>query len=374
MNRKEYIQCLVRTAAPLLEKAKKQELHKTYVEEKPGADRSVCTWMEACGRLVCGMAPWLVSASEDLEEADIKAKLKAQTLAMIQSLFEPTSLDYAGFDKHLAEQPQFLVDLAFLAEGLLRAPSLIDELDAGTKSRIVKVMQDSRIIRPYESNWLLFSAMVEALLFRMTGTYDTKPVRYAFDRMEAWYKGDGVYGDGPALAVDYYNSYVIHPMLLELCETFPSYCNPENIHLRAKRYAVLQERLIAPDGSFPVVGRSITYRCGAFHHLANMAFRKDLPEELSEGSVREALGTVIQKTLSEPSFRKDGLLQIGFSGHQPSLGETYISTGSLYLCMTAFLPLGLDPEDSFWTAEPEAWTQKRLWSGTDEMRDHALSL
>ena len=33
------------------------------------------------------------------------------------------------------------------------------------------------------------------------------------------------------------------------------------------RYAAVQERLIAPDGTFPALGRSIAYRCGAFHLL-----------------------------------------------------------------------------------------------------------
>ncbi len=42
---------------------------------------------------------------------------------------------------------------------------------------------------------------------------------------------------------------------------------------RATRYAAVQERLIAPDGSFPPIGRSIAYRCGAFHALAQAALR-----------------------------------------------------------------------------------------------------
>ena len=40
---------------------------------------------------------------------------------------------------------------------------------------------------------------------------------------------------------------------------------------RAARYAAVLERMIAPDGSFPALGRSIVYRCGAFHALAQAA-------------------------------------------------------------------------------------------------------
>ncbi len=33
---------------------------------------------------------------------------------------------------------------------------------------------------------------------------------------------------------------------------------------RLTRYAAIQERSIAPDGSYPAIGRSIAYRGGAF--------------------------------------------------------------------------------------------------------------
>ena len=52
---------------------------------------------------------------------------------------------------------------------------------------------------------------------------------------------------------------------------------------------------------------------------------------------------------------------IGLNGHQPDLGEDYISTGSLYLTTTAFLPLGLDDADEFWTDESIPWTQRKIW-------------
>ena len=37
--------------------------------------------------------------------------------------------------------------------------------------------------------------------------------------MNTWYKGDGVYGDGPPFHWDYYNSFVIQPMLLNILAT-----------------------------------------------------------------------------------------------------------------------------------------------------------
>jgi hypothetical protein len=93
-------------------------------------------------------------------------------------------------------------------------------------------------------------------------------VDYALRQHEQWYKGDGAYSDGPDFHWDYYNSFVIHPLLLAILAA----CKEETaawqelvpaVTRRAQRYAAVQERLIGPDGSFPAIGRSLAYRCGA---------------------------------------------------------------------------------------------------------------
>jgi hypothetical protein len=120
------------------------------------------------------------------------------------------------------------------------------------------------------------------------------------------------------------------------------------------------------------VGRSITYRCGAFHLLAQMSLLGELPARTG-ARVRGALTAVIRKTLDAPgTFDPEGWLAIGLCGHQPHLGEQYISTGSLYLCSTALLPLGLPPSHEFWAAPAEDWTSRRLWDGEDAPADHAI--
>ena len=109
-------------------------------------------------------------------------------------------------------------------------------------------------------------------------------VDYALRELQSWYLGDGTYGDGPHFHWDFYNSFVIQPYLL------PTHGHPRRpvpilvpsmrapIRQRAQRYAAIQERLIAPDGSYPAIGRSITYRCGAFHLLADASRRNCSPK------------------------------------------------------------------------------------------------
>lgn len=143
--------------------------------------------------------------------------------------------------------------------------------------------------------------------------------------------------------------------------------------IRSKRYAAIQERLISPEGTFPLVGRSIAYRCGAFQLLAQMALQKQLPAGLTPSQVRSALTAVIAKTMdARGTFDKNGWLTIGLCGHQPEIGEQYISTGSLYLCTVAFLPLGLPATDEFWSGPSVDWTSRKAFSGNSFLIDKAL--
>ena len=107
-----------------------------------------------------------------------------------------------------------------------------------------------------------------------------------------------------------------------------------------------------------------------------MVLKNGLPASLKPAQVRAALTAVIKKTLdAENTFTKDSWLSIGLSGSQPLLAESYINTGSVYLCMTVFLPLGLPHDDEFWIAPDEPWTAVKVWSGKDVVpADHALDI
>jgi hypothetical protein len=208
--------------------------------------------------------------------------------------------------------------------------------------------------------------------------WDRMRVDYAVRQHEQWYKGDGIYGDGPDFHWDYYNSFVIQPMLIDVLRTVskgvPSWeATYPRVLTRARRYAVIQERLISPEGTYPAIGRSLAYRFGAFQILGQIALMRQLSREIAPAQVRCALSSVMRRMIEAPgTFDKDGWLTIGFCGHQPNIGEEYISTGSLYLCAVGLLPLGLPPNDPFWEAPPADWTAKKLWSGENIKADHAI--
>ena len=349
---------------------------KMPVEQHAGGSRQTVTHLEALGRLVAGMAPWLELPADSSAEGRLRAEYADLARRAIAQAVDPSSADFLNFSR--GGQP--LVDAAFLGEGLLRAPkSLRESLDDRTRQNLVAALESTRVIQPSFSNWLLFSATVEAALAKLGASWDRMRVDYALRQHDQWYKGDGAYGDGPQFHWDYYNSFVIQPMLLDVLDVFRGEHAvwkelAPKVEERARRYAAIQERFIGPDGTYPPIGRSLAYRCGAFHLLAAIALRRALPKEVTPAQVRSALTAVIRKTVEAPgTFDDNGWLRIGFCGRQSGVGETYISTGSLYLCSVAFLPLGLDAADPFWSGAGEPWTQARAFSGQPFPIDHAIT-
>ena len=220
--------------------------------------------------------------------------------------------------------------------------------------------------------------MTETALGVMGEDWDHMRVDFALKQHEQWYLGDGMYGDGVDYHADYYNSFVIQPMLVDIIEHVQVHYEDwgkmrENILKRAQRYAAVQERSISPEGTFPAIGRSLAYRFGAFQSLAQTSLRRELPAGVSPAQVRGALTAVIRRLSEAPgTFDEAGWLRIGLCGHQPELGEPYISTGSLYLCSAVFLPLGLAADDEFWQGADAPWTSQQVWSGQTIAIDKAL--
>jgi hypothetical protein len=377
-DRAGWVGMLDRICGPLLSALSERRLKETMpVETAAGQEeaRRKVTHLEALGRALAGMAPWLEHGAGTGKEGELREKYCVMARAAIAAAVDKGSPDYMNF----GVDRQNIVDAAFLALAIVRAPrELREKLPSAVRVQLADAMRATRGLMAPFNNWLLFVAMIEACLFVLGEPWDRARVDYALREHEAWYVGDGTYGDGPHFHWDYYNSFVIQPFLLTLMDVVGKQdaawsAMAEGIRARARRYAAVQERMIAVDGTYPVVGRSIAYRCGAFQLLAEIALRGALPEETAPEQVRGALTAVMRKTLTaDGTFDAKGWLRIGLVGHQPGLGETYISTGSLYLCTAAFLPLGLPAEDRFWSGRSVGWSAVKIWSGADLKADHAL--
>ena len=373
--RKEWLDALLKIVSPVLDALEKGELKK-QMPLSFHKERSEFAPLEAFGRGMLGLAPWLEAESEELEDGEktLQKKYREKVLRCIAMAVDPDSPDFMVFDR--GGQP--LVDTAFLAHAIVRAPrALACSLPVQVRHNLAEAFRSSRQISAGNNNWLFFSAMVEAGLYVLGEPCDMVRVLYALRVFQGWYKGDGVYGDGAMLHCDYYNSFVIQPMYVDLVKLFAEK-SPEieamrgTVIARAARYAFVLERMIGPEGSYPIVGRSICYRFGAFQMLSQAALQHELEEGVSPASVRCGLTAVIRRVMSaQDMFDENGWLLPGVYGHQPELAEGYINIGSLYLCSAVFLPLGLSPRDDFWSGAEEDWSGKKVWSGGHITIDHA---
>ncbi|WP_409343262.1 DUF2264 domain-containing protein [Paenibacillus sp. MBLB4367] len=374
-DRRYWVSVMTKIAEPVLAALAARKLKATMPVEGKVEDRPMYTHLEALGRLLAGVAPWLQSSPADAEEEELRVRFAELARSAIDAGTDPSSPDFLNFSA--GYQP--IVDAAFLSHAILRAPvELWDKLEPRVQRNLADALKQTRTRKPHFNNWLLFAAMIETALRKMGEDWDPMRVDFALKQHEQWYLGDGMYGDGPNYHADYYNSFVIQPMLLDIVAQVAGEYHDwaglqERVAARARRYATVQERSISPEGTFPVWGRSLAYRFGAFQSLAQSALRQELDAELHPAQVRCALTAVIRRTIEAPgTFDENGWLRIGLCGHQPELGETYISTGSLYLCATVFLPLGLSPDTPFWQGEPMPWTAQKAWGGAATPIDKAI--
>ena len=396
-DRQIWLDHLDKLAGPVITNLANDELRKNMPVNLSSPEweaeiRTKSAYLEAFGRLMSGISPWLNLEGGSPEEIALRNKYRPLVLKAIANAVNPKAKDYMEWENG----NQRLVDAAYLAFAFLRSPWLWDNLSDSTRKQVVSALAKTRTVNPVVNNWILMSGMIEAFMCHYGYSYDEMRVDYSLREFDQWYVGDGLYSDGPSFHADYYNSIAIHPFLTRISEEIFKKKESsrgtveklkadvkgkknmyelliEKIKARNNRYSLILERMINTDGTYPVIGRSLVYRGGAFHHLSDMAFRKELPAELSPAQVRCALTAVIRKTTENPNtFNPAGWLNTGIYGSQPALGDIYITTGSLYMCANILVALGLPETDEFWSGPAQLFTSQKIWRGENGPADHHL--
>lgn len=380
-DRKQWVALMTRIARPVLENVAAGTIHKNMPYEsvnKSDASRRDVSYLEAFGRTMVGLAPWLELGEDSSEEGKLRGeflKLARKAYAMSACPSNPDKLCFFHKDNR---QP--LVDAAYYALGLLTARNNIwDRLSKGAQQDIIAALKETRPVPPGEKNWALFASIVEAALLEFTGRCDEQRMMHGIKKFQTeWYKGDGVYGDGNEFHYDYYNSIVIHPLLVASMRIAVKHGLIPQSELdlamkRMGRYAQILERNISPEGTYPTVGRSICYRLAHFYALSQAALDHILPKQLKPAQARTAMTAVMWRMMNtDEILDSGGWLRVGFTGSQLRMGEKYINTGSVYMTMAGFVALGLPHSDPFWSGPYMEWTNKKSWSGIDIGADHAL--
>lgn len=377
-DRSYWVNTLYKIAYPVIHHLAEGTLSKSMpLEQGPNYNLQVkkVSYLEAVGRTMAGVAPWLALPDDDSREGRMRKQMRSELLKGLANAVDPASPDCLNF----ATENQPIVDAAYVAQAFLRAPrALWDPLDSVTKQRFIHAFMSLRNRKGAYNNWLLFAGITEGFLMKVGASYDPSRIDYALHKMKEWYVGDGWYSDGEKFSMDYYNSYVIHPMLVDLLAVttemkFSPRADYDLALQRMIRYAEYLERIISPEGTYPAYGRSITYRTAAFQALGQVALMGKLPAHILPAQVRCALTAVMHRMYDgQQNFDEQGWLVLGFNGHQPMVADQYTSTGSLYMATLGFLPLGLPTDNVFWTAPAADWTSKKAWSGLPLKKDYKV--
>lgn len=377
-DRDYWVKTLCKISWPVIHNLAESTLRKNMpVEVPPGIDDAArhVSHLEAVGRTLAGIAPWLALPDDNTTEGLLRKKMRDEVLKGLKNAVDPSNPDYLNFRTY--QQP--IVDAAYLALAFLRAPqALWAPLDTLTKKRYAEEFKALRNRTGAYNNWLLFAGLNETFLLTIGEEYDPARIEIARHKISEWYAGDGWYSDGPKFSMDYYNDFVIHPMYVTMLKILTdrkmaTQSEYDEALRRMIRHSEFSERIIAPDGTYPIIGRSATYRTAAFQTLAQVALMELLPPHIAPSQVRCALTKVFHNMYDgNQNFDVNGWLVLGFNGHQPEMADVYTSTGSLYMATLGFLTLGLPANNKFWTDAAADWTSKKGWNGLTIKKDSGI--
>src|SRR5438552_16740542 len=99
LQRDYFVQTLTRIADPVLTALSKMELKKKMPVEAKANDRQNYTYLEACRRLLAGMAPWLELGADSSAEGKLRKKYIDLSLICIRNATDPASPDFMNFTR-----------------------------------------------------------------------------------------------------------------------------------------------------------------------------------------------------------------------------------------------------------------------------------
>ncbi len=144
--------------------------------------RTQVMYLEAFGRVLCGIAPWLNADEGAADETAMRNQYRQWAVQALANAVNPASKDYLRWN---GGQP--LVDASFLALALIRCPWLWNHTDSSVRAQLVTAFKTTRSTVPVFSNWILFSGMIEAFFCKYGMEYDPVRIEYGIRQFaEHW--------------------------------------------------------------------------------------------------------------------------------------------------------------------------------------------
>ena len=114
---------------------------------------------------------------------------------------------------------------------------------------------------------------------------------------------------------------------------------------------------ISPDGTFPLIGRSIVYKTAIYHSVVSLILYysrtsgvleikipMDSRSNYSLGEILTLMFRTVEKCFTPAAFNSKGFLNLGIVSYQPELANSYSNSGSVYFSAVVFGILSLRSE------------------------------
>ncbi len=299
--------------------------------------------MEGLSRILWGLFPLMASG----ENCPYWPKY-------LTAIRHGTDASHSGYWGETGPYDQRLVEMAVYGLGLaLMRNQLTDQLTEKEKHNLHQWLDQISAAEMPDSNWNYFAILVQ-VGFKQAGLpYDPEIINARFNKMEAYYLGDGWYSDGLGRPKDYYISMAFHYYGL-IYATLMAQEDPQRaltLRDRASRFARDFVYMFSSEGPAIPFGRSLTYRFAESAFWSAAAFAG--LDVLSPGEMKGIVMRHLRWWLKQPIFDRDGILTIGYAYPNLIMAEDYNSPGSPYWAFKLFLILALPETHPFWQA-PEA--------------------
>ena len=299
-------------------------------------------WLEGFARPLFGLVPLSAGGGES-EYWDIY-------LEGIRNGTNPEHPEYWG----RTDNGQMFVEMAPFGMALAMVPEKIwNPLSEKEKKNLEDWLLQINPGNVGTNNWLFFRVFVNIGLKKVGASYDEALLEETLKQLDSHYIADGWYSDGITAQRDYYIPFAMHfygliySVLMEKDDPKRATAYKERAGIFAKDFI----HWFANDGSALPFGRSLTYRFAMGAFWGGLAFAG--VEAFSWGIIKKLTLEHLRWWMQQEIFNNDGILSIGYTYSNLKMAEFYNAPGSVNWALKAFIPLALQDDHPFWTADEE---------------------
>jgi hypothetical protein len=321
-----------------------------YPDDRRGLPDSVDA-IESFARIASAWGAWLRNPANPPIIKFHSHEINLETL-LWQALLDGTNPSdpntYWGDIQHMDQR---IVESADIAVTIwMSRERVFTKMTAAEQGQIIAWLAQVDGKGTYTDNWILFTAMVQAVRHHLGFPAPVDDLDNRLMRIGEFYRGDGWYVDGPTDEFELYNAWMFgwHYLLWAWIDGDRRPDHRQQVLERGRSFIDGFLHFFGTNGSYPAWGRSIVYRFAALAPFAVGRFLNIAPDD--PGLLRRVSSGCIRYFYDNGLFDpEDHFVRQGYFGDFPPAGEAYISPGSPYWCCHGLFALTLDRDDPFWT-------------------------